>query len=442
MHLAAPLKDSPGGEQSLCARCKASPGTVAGRNDILCSTCFLAYVRSKSIKRMDPFRVRNVSSTTSAPPLLLLPFSFGVSSVSLLHILSGQLASQRERVGRTGYELLVVWVDNSNVTGETEDGKHKREVFAELAKGFGGADSGLRFEVVGIEKVYEYKQRNTSSNSEGRDISLVTAALEEADVNDSSPSIDPTTSATSPNAATLRALLSSLPSLTSQHDILSILLSRLLIAIGLQNRCAAIIYSHSTTRLAEKALAETAKGRAFTVPWITNDGPIPVENHIYHLSDSSTNPPPTSLSILYPLRDVLRKELITYTTLAPGSPSLTTFLVPQLSALSAQDLLSSPLPSVNPKTTTIDALMAQYFATLEDAYPSIVANVVKTVGKIPVPKVEGSGERVWCSVCGFPREEWNEEDGDGEILEGLMMCGGCRRSMEGVGKEVLRSWPL
>jgi len=102
---------------------------------------------------------------------------------------------------------------------------------------------------------------------------------------------------------------------------------------------------------------------------------------------------------------------------------------------------------------------------MEQTYPSIVANVVKTIGRVPAPthpftsaevsaEVERSAPN--CAICGFPidmdeAEVWGEEDQDVKKLSvGVLtelgvgveeLCGGCRRSLEGAKEGAGVKWP-
>ena len=452
---------SPQPPTHLCARCRSSPGTITGRNDHLCkyalttmqhsivtlytdnsmpiSTCFLAYVRSKPIKRMDPFRVRNTPSN-DPPPLLLLPFSFGVSSLALLHTLSDQMASQLVRVGRTGYELLVVWIDDCGVVGNEERSQQCRELFNGLKQRYarGGIEDreSVRFLAVPLEEIYSYGR--SCAGSDGVDTTL----------HEPPPC----------NLHKLRTLISSISTLSSKQDILYILLTRLLNLVALKHHCHAILYSHSITRLAEMTLSETAKGRGFSVPWATGDCTLPPITMHARLA--------FNLQSVYPLRDLLYKELVTYII----TLGLSQFLYPG-TIPTPTTVTHTPIPT-RTTSTTIDSLIHAYFSTMEHSYPSIVANVVKTSNRVPSAKLpvisssippspfstsEGEHTLLNCAVCGFPidMEEdpvWEGEDAAGSIssqniLKELQvkideLCGGCKRTWEGGKGGVEAMWPV
>lgn len=349
------------------------------------------------------------------------------------------MASQRSRVGRTGYELLVVWVDDSGVTGDTEGSRIRGELLQKLEGEYGGKGEGIRFQAIRLEQVYTYSSNQQDAN-------------------------------TGTELEKLRALIAALPSLSSQQDILTILLTHLLTLFALDNNCAAVLYAHSTTRLAEKTLSETAKGRGYSVPLSTGDCAVPLPPSFTTHSSPTTTTTPPPLQSVYPLRDLLKKELTTYISL---TPALQPFHVPDHPPSSSSSSNAPPIPT-SAKDISIDALMKQYFAGMEQTYPSIVANVVKTIGRVPVPtttitttipttttNAEQHSGAPNCGICGFPVDMdegdiWAEEDREGKAFSGSMLremglevgdlCGGCRRSVEGIkpgaGGGAGMRWPL
>lgn len=384
--------------------------------------------------------MRNTPSNTP-PPLLLLPFSFGVSSLALLHILSDQMASQLARVGRTGYELLVVWVDDCGVMGDEERSKQCWELFNDLKQRYArnGTENreSKRFLVVPLEEIYTYGR--SCAGSYGADITPHEPLL--------------------CNLHKLRTLISSISTLSSKQDILYILLTRLLNLVALKHHCHAILYSHSITRLAEMTLSETAKGRGFSVPWATGDCITPPITMHTHLAPN--------LKAIHPLRDLLYKELVTYII----TLGLSRFLYPGTIPTPTTTTATHSLIPTRTTSTTIDSLIHAYFSTMEHSYPSIVANVVKTINRVPPAKLPVTssaispqvstpqGEHTFpsCAVCGFPidMEEdsvWEGEDAAGSISsENILkelrvgidaLCVGCKRTWEGGKGSAEAMWPV
>ncbi|KAJ4362378.1 Cytoplasmic tRNA 2-thiolation protein 2 [Neocucurbitaria cava] len=216
----------------------------------------------------------------------------------------------------------------------------------------------------------------------------------------------------------LAHLVNSLTSATARADVLTTLRTRLIVEHAKLSGCESILWGDSTTRLAEKTLAETAKGRGFSLPWQIADGQTPF-----------------GINFHYPLRDVLKKELVSYINMA--EPSLAT-LVYEPSSGATQASMSS-------KNTTIDDLMKQYFESVEENFPSIVSNVVRTTGKLDRPATSTSD--TYCSLCSMPVpggrfgiHGWGGDQQDGvnaESNEGTSnLCYGCTRSIPQVPAKV------
>lgn len=342
------------------------------------------YVGTKVAKKMESYRVRNAS--LEQPRTVLLPLSFGVSSIALLHVLDKQINTQLERTRRKGYSLHVLMVDESILNGEIHDTTRESLLKQRYPR--------HEYSVVPLE--------DALNSHVHPDIELSDPAKVDAEYS------------TLSYKRKLQDLMASLPSATSRSDIAGILRTRLIVSFGKKRGCHSIVWGDSTTRLAEKTLSETAKGRGFSLPWQTADGPSP-----------------HGVAFHYPLRDLLKKELVIYSTLT--SPSLTPLISP--GASSAQ-------PSASSKDTTIDDLMTQYFDSVEQNFPSIVANVVRTSSRLDAPTLSDGSEP--CSVCGLPvvhgkeglhgwggdqAEKLHEHVGDiASNVNGKALCYGCARS--------------
>ena len=299
---------------------------------------------TKVLKRLEANRFRGAYD--DAPKKLLLPLSLGVSSVALLHVLDRHLQVQKQKSGRISYSIHVLFIDQSAFVFQRES-----EIALERAR--------LRFpmhsfSVVTLDEVLDYKS----------------PLLEEMLM--TSQAVDENCALSRPDK--LKGLLSALPSATSRLDIVNILRARLIAVFAELHGCFFMAFGDSTTRLAERTLAETAKGRGGSLPWLT--------------SDSMTS---EGLKINYPMRDLLKRELLLYTTVT--EPSLKPLLVDE------DSLDNVPVSS---KDTTIDGLMSQYFASVEQNYPSIVANVVRTSGKLVAPTLQS--DSIPCGMCGLPVE--------------------------------------
>lgn len=222
-------------------------------------------------------------------------------------------------------------------------------------------------------------------------------------------------------AEQLNDLFERLPSTTSRADILRLFIRHLLIHTALSRSCQAVLFGHSTTALAELTLAETAKGRGFSLPWQINDGILPVQDFSPQ-PEGDVERVKKTIRVHHPLRELYRQELITYTTLT--SPPLTD-IIP------AEDVVNKATV-VSHRDLSIEEVMLRYFADVEVNYPSIVANVVRTTAKLDRVDAE---ER--CGVCGMTLDELGDERWKGEIGDsgggegGGRLCYGCERSVRG-----------
>ncbi|KAF1989956.1 hypothetical protein K402DRAFT_325517 [Aulographum hederae CBS 113979] len=362
--------DNPNHGQT-CRRCGLASSTIV-RSEPLCQVCFVKYVSTKTVKRLETFAVRH--SEPDKERRLLLPLSMGVSSLTLLHILQGHLNRQIERTGRTGFSLHVVFVDCSIIDDAAPTVVSLRTVQERFP--------GPIYSTVRLEDIFK-----TQDHGHG-----------ETEPNDGSAT------------AKLFALFSALPSPTSRIDVASNILTRLVVDVALSSSCEAVLWGDSTTRLAEKTLSETAKGRGFSLPWQIGDGSTPF-----------------GLAFHYPLRDLLKKELVAHASIV--SPPLEPLV----------NISSSPAHqvAVSAKNTTIDFLMKQYFESVEENYPSIVANVVRTATKL---ETSTSTPERRCRLCKMPITEdllgihgWGGDETDAvpssgaELGHGL--CYGCTRSV-------------
>ena len=278
--------------------------------------------------------------------MLLLPVSFGPCSTSLLHVLNLQLQRQVDRTGRPGFRLHVLHVEKEP----------------------SGPDV--------LQKLKERYPEHTYSM-----ISL----SDPATLNDVAPLFS-SSEGTDMNLATI---MSSLTSVTSQTDVTQILLRKVVVGFAKAHACEAILWGDSTTRLAERTLAETAKGRGSSLPWIMADGKSVQGVPFY-----------------YPMRDLLNKEVASYVSLQD----------PPLDDLVVKDDLK---PSVSTKNTTIDDLMRQYFQGVERDFPSIVANVVRTTSKLDINSLANVEDH--CELCDMPL--------NGQAPERSRLCYGCIRTL-------------
>lgn len=326
-------------------------------------------MQTKVIKKLDTFRVRD--APLGSQRKLLLPLSFGVSSCCLLHILDQHIRRQLSRTGRAGFELHMLHVVGRS-SGQ-EDASWQ-EPFVRLQDAY----PSYRFHTTSIYDTIKPFQSAQSSYQE-KGIGLFPESL----LPEESPS--------------------------SKSDLSQLLLTKAVVAKAKVLGCEGILWGHTTTRLAERVLAETAKGRGFSLPWVVKDGPSRFD-----------------INFSLPMRDLLKKEVGTFAQVL----DLT---------ISKQDVQSQNRRTpISSKAFSIDDLMKEYFESVEKDYPSIVANVVRTSNKL-TPSTTASPRS--CALCGTPVEAmqagvaaWSGDQsskGSNPPHAREDLCDGCRRLMHG-----------
>jgi cytoplasmic tRNA 2-thiolation protein 2 len=311
---------------------------------------------------------------------ILLALSLGVSSISLLNILDCHLKTQRSKTGRTGFSLLVLFVDCSSVDNSAPN----REVLDQVSQRY----PDYEFAKVKLEDIF----RDGAADDLLHDI-----------FPDACPATNNST------LERLSTLMNSLTSATARADVVPMLKTRLIVEEAKRLGCEGVLWGDSTTRLAVKTLAETAKGRGFSLPWQIADGQSPF-----------------GVNFNFPLRDLLKKELVSYVDM----------LDPPLTPLVDQEQQTPT--SISSKSTTIDDLVKQYFESAEQTLPSTVANVVRTMSKLEAKPTSDADAR--CKLCKMPVSDgrfgihgWGGDQVDGladsssETRPGL--CYGCTRSI-------------
>jgi len=346
----AKIQDTPK-DTALCRRCQEKEVVISIRTEPVCKYCFSKYVQTKIVKRMETFRVKN--SEPGKERTLLLPLSFGPSSTALLYVVSRHLKGQIEKTGRTGFKIHVMHIQ---LPGESDS----EEILEQVKQRY----PEHTYSSIALASITEHNN-------------LIPSAFQQT----TQPCLSPDEK--------LTAILSALPTATSRADATAIFLRKLLVHQALSLDCGAILFADSTTRLSERVLAETAKGRGFSLPWVVSDG------------DS-----PFGIPLYYPLRELLSKEVVSFVD----------FIEPSMASVVVRN---DSKPAAAMKNTTIDDLTRQYFAGVEVEYPSIVANVVRTTGKLQARTL--ADVEAHCELCDLPLE--------GQAPERSRLCYGCIRTM-------------
>ncbi|CAJ2506029.1 Uu.00g001590.m01.CDS01 [Anthostomella pinea] len=417
-----------------CNRCKEQPATQELRTEQVCKTCFATFVATKAVKRLEvqqretrgtrpPTTQSQTQPSHPHPQRYLLALSGGPSSAALLHIVcSNARRQQQQRHERKGkqkpkprFEIVVVHVDVS-----LSPFPQSQEVDSNpLLDGFRAAFPDAVFHSIPLAKILESRSIDWSSL----------------------PPLPPDNNDSLTPSHRLASLLNRLPSPSSRSDVQRLFVRHLLLNAAVEHACDVLLLGYSTTALAELTLAETAKGRGFALPWMVNDGVFPVPRSLTHPSTITiTIPIPDTktqtqertetieIPVYSPLRELFRKELRAY--LSNENPELAAVAERHTEATaSASGSGGGSGAVVSHRDLSIDDVMARYFAEVETAYPSVVANVVRTTGKLARGSVAGGQSR-----AGSGGEDEDEEGDEGDE-EKETRCGLCNVPLDAAGDE-------
>ncbi|KAI9167349.1 cytoplasmic trna 2-thiolation 2 [Paramyrothecium foliicola] len=358
------------------------------------SNCYLEFINLKVNKRLAALHKDTRTSLAPTARRYLAGLSFGPSSSALVAGLESIALHHASKKSSSEFEPLVVHIDTDlSPPGDASAAESPAQrLLAKYRERF----PNLSFDCVHLTKALDVRTIDWTT-------------LPQWSATDTSDPLE-----------RLRRLFDALPSVTSRADVLRQLVRHLLLHVARERSCSALLLAHSTTALAALTLSEVAGGRGFSVPWQVNDGQFPLRDYGAQgaAGTSDAAEVPSQFPIYFPLREVFLDEIKTYVD-----------LVPSLSEIMPRDTAASA-NVVSHKDLSIDEVMSRYFQGVEGAYSSIVANVVRTAGKL---ERASSGDS--CRFCGVTLDEhgdttWAGEMGD-EQGEHSGLCYGCKRSLNG-----------
>ncbi|PFH61798.1 hypothetical protein XA68_16226 [Ophiocordyceps unilateralis] len=386
------MADAP--SSKLCSRCRDAAAPYTLRNASTCRNCYVNYVEAKAGRRLGALARDTKTSAPPAPRKYLAGLSYGPSSTLMVHILNTSAQFYSSKKSSPAFEPLVVHVD----TELSNSGSVEADVTPASARvaNFRDRFPNLSFECVHLSRVFDAKTVDWSA------LAWLDGVTDDGD--------DP--------VRRLRRLLDSFPSVTSRTHILRLLVRSLLLHVTIERSCSALLLGHSTTALASLTLSHVANGRGHVVPWQVNDGPFTVCTY-----DSSEvgEPAWVEIPVYYPLRQILRNEIMCYLDMMPSLRNL----VP------SDDAASSSV--VSHKDSSLEGIIERYFDGVEGPYSGIVANVVQTTGKL-----DRAPASVFCPLCGMALDEQGDSRWAGELGDSSdgkpdlkRLCYGCRRTLSG-----------
>lgn len=353
---------------------------VVSRKEAFCRVCFKNFVSAKQRKQMmcepycqDVFKVLyqdKVRSAGEADALneqskVLVPFSFGASSMVLLDILNDTLTEQKDtQRGKTGFQVDVVACGRNQ-----DDIANLRKVANELLnKRYASNREKMSFHFLSVESFY---------NDCGDEFETI--LLDKHDY--SSTAI--VKNGKLPSSTSVEDILKQCPDRSSRQDLLTILVQHLIKKFAYQNKHKLILWGHSMTKLADETISLVVKGRGSQIaPLLNPEDSDPLFKGAF--------------KNLYPLQDVLLSEIDAYCYLANLDSHLIDYIPQDTLLIEKQRSASSVPASRSIKTMTLNEIARKYFDDVEADYANVISTVVRTALKLGEPK---SSDPQRCSVC-------------------------------------------
>lgn len=335
------------GDEDICQRCKEVPAILISRKEKFCKNCFIRFIRGKQRKQMqdDKYKVKyGQVAEKLGVQRVLLTFSGGISSLVLLDVIASLLQEQNlQHKGKQGFELVILSLDEYEIN---KLNKKVQDVLPKLLEQYKPVE--ITYKVLSLDSYIDQsmlEKITMSSKFEG--------FSEEVKVENMK----------------LLDLLDQCPNKSSAEDLLTIVYDELILQAAYEEKCSTILYGHSMTRIANEIIALTVKGRGSTVYQAIADHSITYNNQDFQ--------------IIFPLREILYAEIITYV---------------ELSDLNQFILESTIAKSKITRNLTIRDLTTNYFSQLDaTGYASTASTVVKTGEKLGAPTDPVVSN---CQICG------------------------------------------
>ena len=317
------------------------------------------------LKRVESYRIKN--ELEGQQQTLLLPVSGGVSSIVLLHILDALYQRRLAIRGHSTFQLHVLSVRDASPVDNAA-------IHKQLLQSLRDRYPLHHFSSLSFNQVFSLDDHVHEALTE---LGFLISPGQEATM-------------------IMDQIMTLLSTSTSRSEIRETLFVRLVVAFAKLQGCKTILWGHSDSRLAARALSSVATGHGAALPFLVADGSSSWGLHFY-----------------YPLRDVLKSELTLYAAQVLDN------LTPLTDSEHSPAEVATPI-----RKQSIGGLLASYVNSQGDKYPSIMANVVRTSSKLQPPAMSQMMRKcVWCATLFESTEA-------GKHMSSL--CYGCTRTKQDI----------
>lgn len=372
-------------EKLICQRCTQNEASVISRKETFCDDCFKKFVTLKERKQLmsdsyyqDIFKVmyqdkiRNAQEAAlqNEQSKILVPLSFGSSSLVMLDIINDSLSEQkRTHRGITGFSVHVITVfrDENALQPIKKYIKELSEVRYSANK------DKITFHVIDINSF-------CNSSEELRAMVLHSIDFKTHSINSEDQSL------LSFADYSIKNLLEQCPNRSSKEDLLSFVIKHVIKKFAFQNDFKAILWGNSMTKVADEIISLVVKGRGASIAASLNttDFDRDYENKFKNL---------------YPMKDILLSEIDAYCHIFNLYPFMMDYKIQDtllLSKFPKQELVQT---SKLVKNMTMNELARKYFDDIETNYSNVISTVVRTGEKLAEPKLGEEFINKKCRVC-------------------------------------------
>lgn len=346
----------------LCKRCNVSEAVVKSRKEIFCKECFTKFITLKLRKMLMSKETESVFKVIYDPKnpqrerefnppncKVLLPCSFGSSSLTVLHILVDYLKEQHSQHKKYGFklEVLTLYCDEEQLI--------KYKAIIEKLKSmqdFQISSDFLKFTLLDVNR-YFLDNNNTAVLTIGEDY-----ATQE--------SVSPETRNSMSLTESLQNAFPTNKLVTSKQDLLDIFTQNIIkVYYNSDPKFKQLLWGSSMTKIADQVISNVVKGRGASIAKELEFG-------------------------MYPLTDVFLSEIDAYFLLhfRDTYEELLYHYVPQPTLFLNKDTEYCDIPCnevLAKNAKTINQFAREYFDSIEGDYSNVISTVVRTALKLDTP---------------------------------------------------------
>lgn len=343
---------------------------MVSRKERFSNDCFRKFVSQKQRKQMmsdpyfqdifkvmyqDRFRTSKEADLQNMQSTVLVPLSFGSSSLVMLDVLNDTLTEQKTtQRGKTGFQVDLI------ICYQTTE---EKEAFKELAHNiintrYASNKEKFKFHLIDLDSFF------SSSKDCLRVVALDARGATAIKAN---YSVEPS------NSYNLKDLLNQCTDRTTREDILSFIRRHLIKKFASQHEQRAIMWGHSMTKLADETISLIVKGRGSEIAASMDCSKF----------DEDYN---SSFKNLFPMKDILLSEIDAFCLVAKLDEFLYDYKPQDTLLIQKVQIINDTKYSTLVKNMTVNEIARKYFDDIEGDYSNVISTVVKTANKLAEPQ--------------------------------------------------------